>query len=262
MIYSEYAQRETRAGAAAVVPLSSMARLSAIIAGIHSAQNGQALKVSVLNGLAAFGFDNFIMGLNARDKHELVLDPVFTTWPDSIAREYEQLNFIECDPIVEHFIRTGQPIAGRSRVSPLRADALGRRYLDYLDATPLAAGVVIRLPSTSGRLSGIAASSSLGCGDFTEAVPLVSVIARVAMMKAESLGLCADDAQARLVDADLSAHQIEILHWAGQGKSNAVIAEIIGQSKRAIDYHVGEILRKLKVSSRSQAIALASGRRP
>jgi DNA-binding CsgD family transcriptional regulator len=44
--------------------------------------------------------------------------------------------------------------------------------------------------------------------------------------------------------------------WAALGKSNGDIAVILSQSKRAIDWHMSEILRKLKVSSRNQAIAL------
>ena len=57
---------------------------------------------------------------------------------------------------------------------------------------------------------------------------------------------------------ELSGKQLEILHWARQGKSNRDIATIMGLSKRAIDYHMSEILRKLGVASRAQAIVLSS----
>lgn len=78
------------------------------------------------------------------------------------------------------------------------------------------------------------------------------------IVKTQSLNRCADTAPERLADTNLSARQLEILNWAAQGKSNGDIAVILGQSKRAVDYHMSEILRKLKVSSRSQAIAFLS----
>jgi LuxR family transcriptional regulator len=50
--------------------------------------------------------------------------------------------------------------------------------------------------------------------------------------------------------------QLEVLTWAAKGKSNADIAIITGQSTRSVSYHMSEILRKLGVSGRGQAIAL------
>jgi len=79
------------------------------------------------------------------------------------------------------------------------------------------------------------------------------------MMQVEALGLAHGDAQARLVDGGLSVRQLEILNWATLGKSNSDIAVITGMSKRAVAYHMSEILRKLKVASRTQAVALIAG---
>ena len=53
----------------------------------------------------------------------------------------------------------------------------------------------------------------------------------------------------------LSTIQLNFLRWAAEGKSSADIAIITGASRRAVEYHFAEILRKLDVSSRAQAIA-------
>lgn len=55
--------------------------------------------------------------------------------------------------------------------------------------------------------------------------------------------------------AVLSTIQLNYLRWAAEGKSSADIAVITGASRRAIEYHFTEILRKLSVSSRAQAVA-------
>lgn len=51
--------------------------------------------------------------------------------------------------------------------------------------------------------------------------------------------------------------QLEILHWCSIGKSNSEIAIIMGISDLTVKNHMGSILRKLKASSRTQAVAIA-----
>ncbi|EGJ19540.1 Response regulator receiver protein [Cereibacter sphaeroides WS8N] len=60
--------------------------------------------------------------------------------------------------------------------------------------------------------------------------------------------------------AKLSPRQIEILDWIAHGKSNSEIALILGLSRRNVTYHVSEILKKLDVTSRTQAVGIYTGR--
>lgn len=53
----------------------------------------------------------------------------------------------------------------------------------------------------------------------------------------------------------LSGTQLAYLRWAAEGKSSADIAIITGATRRTVDYHFAEILRKLGVASRTQAVA-------
>lgn len=53
----------------------------------------------------------------------------------------------------------------------------------------------------------------------------------------------------------LSGIQHNYLRWAAEGKSSTDIAMITGATRRAVEYHFAEILRKLGVSSRAQAVA-------
>lgn len=84
----------------------------------------------------------------------------------------------------------------------------------------------------------------------------VVVIANSGLLKAEALGLCSaistDESHAL---RELSPKQAEILRWAAEGKSNADIATIMDISERIVKYHMSEILRKLGVATRAQAIS-------
>ena len=83
------------------------------------------------------------------------------------------------------------------------------------------------------------------------------IILAIARIRALSFPAHAPDEATRLREAGLTGRQREVLDWAAAGKSNGDIATILGQSRRAIDYHMSEILRKLRVTSRAQAIACA-----
>ncbi len=55
----------------------------------------------------------------------------------------------------------------------------------------------------------------------------------------------------------LTPRETEILHWIQQGKRNGEIGIILGISERTVEKHVENILRKLKVETRTSAIAQA-----
>ncbi len=56
---------------------------------------------------------------------------------------------------------------------------------------------------------------------------------------------------------DLSQRELDVIRWIGEGKSNAVIAEILGISKNSVDSYVKRIFAKLGVSDRTAAAVRA-----
>jgi DNA-binding NarL/FixJ family response regulator len=62
-------------------------------------------------------------------------------------------------------------------------------------------------------------------------------------------------------EIDLTDREVECLTWAARGKTSAEIAQIIGTSKRNVDFHIETACRKLNVATRVQAAVKAvSGR--
>jgi DNA-binding NarL/FixJ family response regulator len=55
----------------------------------------------------------------------------------------------------------------------------------------------------------------------------------------------------------LSARELETLRLMGQGLSNKSIAESMFISENTVKYHIRNILRKLEVQNRTEAVALA-----
>lgn len=55
----------------------------------------------------------------------------------------------------------------------------------------------------------------------------------------------------------LTSRELEVLTLVAQGKSNQEIADELGLSRRTVERHVGDILSRLGVASRSAAAAMA-----
>jgi DNA-binding response OmpR family regulator len=56
----------------------------------------------------------------------------------------------------------------------------------------------------------------------------------------------------------LAKREIETLTWAARGKTSVEIAQILGLSKRTVDFHIENARNKLGVTTRTQAVAKAA----
>lgn len=55
------------------------------------------------------------------------------------------------------------------------------------------------------------------------------------------------------IDFGLTDREIEALTWVAQGKSSADIAVLMHVSERTVNFHIGNVIRKLGVATRVQA---------
>ena len=70
-----------------------------------------------------------------------------------------------------------------------------------------------------------------------------------------------DRMEPELKRISLSEREIEMLTWAARGKTSAAIAEIVGLTKRTIDFHIDNARIKLGAKTRTEAaIKAVSGR--
>ena len=62
-------------------------------------------------------------------------------------------------------------------------------------------------------------------------------------------------------DVRLSEREVETLTWAARGKTSAEIAQILGTTKRTIDFHLDNARAKLGVTNRTEAVLKAAKNR-
>ena len=78
------------------------------------------------------------------------------------------------------------------------------------------------------------------------------------IVNARLAGVARNDKWPKLID--LNDREVETLTWAARGKTSAEIAQILGLTKRTVDFHLDNARVKLGASNRIQAaIKAASG---
>ena len=58
--------------------------------------------------------------------------------------------------------------------------------------------------------------------------------------------------------AGLNDREVEVLTWVARGKTSAEIAQIVGLTKRTIDFHIDNARAKLRASTRTEAVIKAA----
>ncbi len=226
---------------------------------IRSAKDKDELGNAISRALGDLGFQSFHFSCFKKDKDELVYDPTCCAWAGDFFEAYRREDWNAANPLLRRSILECNTFAWSAVDNPTDTDY--QRYMGFLRDGGIQSGVIVHV-ATGNTMSGISAEMATAQSFSLDIVKAVSIVTQAAMMRAELLGLGKASAiEESIAGRLLTATQLEILKWAAEGKSNSDIATIMGMSKRGIDYHMGEILRKLGVATRIQAISTYFGQR-
>ena len=200
-----------------------------------------------------FPFDFAIAVLGEHDSSHGVFSAsqVNVSFPDGWLSEYLAKNYIQEDRVVLENFRSF-----RVQVWPLARKNLSRRE----EITSLGIDFGLRECCTHGT-SGVAgsrgsmfcfSSSSITCSDRHKAI-LEVLIPHLHMVLS---GITIGTSQEKC-DVALSSREKEVLDWLKEGKTSWEISAILKISERTVNFHVTNILRKLQVVNRAQAVAVA-----
>jgi len=234
--------------------MSLLDLVSTAVAGICAAGDKQELHAAIYAAIRSLGFDSYNLGCEKPAKREFMTNPTLTNWSYDDLVAYERDGWTGKDPLLAYAATGGRPLYWDvwTWQRQQRPD-----YLEYVKSAGLFSGVTVPIEAKGPAVSALTLLSWTDRKHDPDVAQAASIIGMVATARAAALGLTAglslgDGSRLR----SLSSLQREILKWIAAGKSNSEIALIVGQSKRSIDYHVIEILKKLGVNSRVQAAAI------
>lgn len=187
--------------------------------------------------------------------------PTFGVTSDGFPRDwvsrYVNESLFELDPIPEMAFEQMEPVWWSDAMRSPDLTPPQKHFFEVILDAKLGDGLGIPLFGAYGR------NGYAGLG-FGGPRPQLSRMEILRLQWACQLGhnrychLLAENAPA---DLALSPRESEILSWIAKGKSNSVIAEIIGVSSNTVDTHLKRIYQKLDVTDRVTAAlrGLATG---
>ena len=203
----------------------------------------------------ALGFQHFVYALRVpthfADARLILIDG----YPPSWVKHYFEQHHFEADPVMAYCTQHVVPMCW----SDLRLEpgSQAERMMQEASSFGLRDGVTMPLHSPQGEL-----------GILSFAVDAAPEEARAtcqsALVQVQMLAGYLHEAVRRvsgLLDNGgpvLTSREIECLRWAADGKTSGEIAQLLGLSESTANFHLNNVMRKLDVVNRQQAVAKAT----
>jgi DNA-binding CsgD family transcriptional regulator len=211
--------------------------------------------------LAYYGYDRFCYSLiTAHPSLGLGAGHgVARNYPNDWMSYYEANHYEKKDPVPQHCFTTCRPFTWDSLAQTRNLKPEQQRVMDEARTAGLLDGVAIPICGQNGELAGVGMASS--SGGVRPEINLLNKLRALAMQfHLVYTELEKDDPPVRdpaVESVHLSEREKEILLWAAQGKSDSVIADIIGVSHSTIRFHMKNIFKKLNANERTLATVKA-----
>jgi len=211
------------------------------------------------NALTSYGFDRFCYSL-ITNHPSLGLDAghgVVQNYPDDWMAHYNANNYQKKDPLPRYGFNTMRPFTWDSLEQTRELKLEEKKVMNEAREARLLNGVAIPICGTGGELAGVGIASSVGkLGIDAKLLGKLHALVMQFHLVYTELEV-KDRPPAPASQVNLTAREKEILNWAAEGKSDSVIADILGVSHATIRFHMGNIFKKLDANERTLATVKA-----
>lgn len=205
------------------------------------------LRQAVMDALALFGISKayFVAPLS----RDVRLTRILTNWgmPWAWEKQYRE-RLHQTDPLPGLTIDRPEPVYWPRDLTGADLSPGQKRYLDIAAQYGMARGVGVACFGPGGR------SGFLGAilpDDGEEPSP--ADLRRVQSVGQTGFRVYCNIVQYSEALPSLSTREMEVLYWISRGKSNSVIADILGISASSVDVYVRRLFAKLEVTDRTTA---------
>lgn len=216
---------------------------------IMLAENSNEMVRPLEKWLGTTAFSTYSLALDVKNPYELVTGALIHK--KGVGYDaYVDKGIFTADPVANYPFEA--PTANSWHIENWREK--NPQYYDYLiTETRLRQVISIPLRNRRGQVSAATFFSQSSCNFSSDTLASAKIISIGVINRAGALGLSTTNDQNIQRLRLLSEKQMKVLKLIAKGKSNLEISIILGLKRRNVDYHVGEILHKLGVSTRVQA---------
>lgn len=184
---------------------------------------------------------------------DLYTKNIFTTYPTSWIRRYQEARHVADDPVVKRITASNLPILWDA--GELQSNR--SRVFDEAREHGLATGITIPINGfdhTRALFSVASDDAPERSQRHTDAISGLAVLTALHLHEAVRR---LDASAAEISAPALTSREKECLQWAAVGKTSWEIAHILSVSERTIIFHIGNATKKLGATNRRQAVARA-----
>ena len=218
------------------------------LAGIRAAQSVLSLREATMEAFAGIGFPSayFVTPVTSDRRFGRVhsANNMADAWCDAypVKLRYE-------DPLPDLALRLCRPLRwseARSIEPPNRHE---EPFYAFLNGLGFEDGLALPTYGPGARTGFVGLPALPGAPMDEDTAVIAHAIAQMSFLRYCEL----IDVQAP-TDIRLSERELDVVYWIAMGKSNSVIAEILGISAETVDSYVRRAFRKLGVSDRTSAV--------
>lgn len=202
----------------------------------------------------AVGFDYVLAGIEWRPPGLGPIQHITSGWPEPYRKLYAERGLIAVDPTVPYCQKHTAPLEW---TDGLYRTAGSLEVLEESRRFGLGHGLSVPVHESQRVVSMLSLGRDRPCENESERElvraggQVLANCAHVVIKRVLFPGL------ATQLLAELTPQELECLKWLVQGKSNTVIADILNISDNTVEFHLKNLFRKLKVTTRVHAAVLA-----
>lgn len=176
-------------------------------------------------------------------------------YPEEWVCQYIDGKLSLLDPMPELAAKIGRPFYWSEINDLANLTYEQQRYMALRAASDLGDGIALQVYGPNARNALVC----LGFGDRTPKLTAEAIFELQCAAQIAHLRYCAISGEQDRAKVDLSPRELEVLRWIARGKSNSVIAEILGISRHTVDTMTRRMFDKLDVNDRTTAAVRGLG---
>lgn len=211
-----------------------------------------ALFARVVHAARGMGFEHCAYGMLAQTASGRPQAYTTNNYPDDWQRRYASAGYLNQDPTVAHGKRSQSLLVWDQRLFNLapafwaEAQSFGLRHgLAQSSFTGAAAVGMLSLSRPHEAISSTELATLASRVRWLSNLAHIAISGRVLPTLAE-------------VEVDLTGRELEVLKWTSDGKTAADIATILGITKDTVNFHVKNVVAKLRATNKTAAVVRAS----
>jgi DNA-binding CsgD family transcriptional regulator len=224
------------------------------VAAIMAADSEQSLMDVIRRSATALGFDHFMLGIEVARPLLKPVQHVSSGYPPGWRRTYAENEYARKDPTVSHCKAQATPLLW----SETMYTAQSRDLWEDARAHGIGFGMSVPVHDFAGSKSMFSLARDRPLDQDPQVIEHIRACAQV-------IASCAHFVMNRLfvpallskVDPRLTAREQECLGWTAKGKTAAEVGMILNISEATAVFHLNNVVRKLNVANKTQAVAMA-----